>query len=196
MVQWRPVRFYTPSLTVPAGRSIVTPLHNGSVLAEARTYNSTQPLLHINTTETVTIREYLCGRYISLIRDGTDLQFRWMQRYRTNAVDNVATWYLDDIRIRVWTGECFVPVLVENFDTPDSTMNTADPGISYRSAAANITRNTCAQDSSSGGSNALWFNERNPTTGAFRRLLIIRIEGFSLGSCTASNATISELYRN
>ena len=44
------------------------------------------------------------------------MQLRLMQRFgrRANS-DDEATWFLDDINIRFWNGENFLPVLHQNF---------------------------------------------------------------------------------
>ena len=114
-VDWAPVRFYTPTL-VPASGSdpLVHLLENGSVSAETIGYISALPLTLINASEVVTVREYLCGDYVALLKN-QELRLRWMQRYKSNRNINVATWYLDNINVRLWNGECFLTVLSEDF---------------------------------------------------------------------------------
>lgn len=192
---WEPIRFYSPTLTAAASPSVVTLLQNNSVRAEAATYISDLPIVHLNTTETetVTIREYLCGRYISLIRNQEPLRLRWMQRYRTNPAAGAATWSLDDIRIRIWNGDCFAPVLVEDFSSLTSTRSTTD-GLEYGVAAGGIAENFCGGASISGNS-ALYLNRvGTESAGVFRRSFLIRIVGYRIGSCGSSNITLGEYW--
>lgn len=176
---WDPIRFYTPSLTPAVVGSLVTPLPNNSVRAQFDDYASALPLVVINTTEPVTVREYLCGRYVSLIRDGQEINLRWFQRYQTNPGREIATWFLDDIKIKLWNGNCFVPVLSENFNNIDSGVD----GITYNTAAGGVAPNFCPISAN----NALYFNLQ-PTGGTiFRRSLIIRIgTSYEVGSCEST----------
>lgn len=188
---WEPIRFYTPTLQAATLPSVVTLLENNSVRAVASTYASSLPLVHLNTAEPVTIREYLCGRYISLIRNQEPIRLRWMQRYRTNPREGAATWFLDDIRVRIWNGDCFVPMLVEDFSTSESRISTVD-GIEYRVAAGAVADNVC-EGASISGNGALYFNQIGTQNGgAFRRSFVIRIEEYRIGSCGTSNITFGE----
>ena len=118
--RWDPIRFYTPStplLQPPGPESLVRSECNGtSVSADAVLYTSSLPLFSLNSTEPVIIREYLCGEYAKAILNDSRVQFRWMQRYTTNIAPDVATWSLDDIKIRVWDGSCFKLMLSQDFD--------------------------------------------------------------------------------
>jgi len=187
---WEPIRFYTPSLVTPVD-SLVTRLQNGSALAQADTFNSALPLLLLNrTSETVTIREYLCGRYVSMIRANEEIRLRWMQRYKTNPMADVATWYLDDIRIRVWNRQCFTQVLSENFTAHPGTMSGVN-GIEYRLRDESISENRCNGGVSEGS--ALYFN-RLSGQDVFRRSLIIIIQpAYELGECETTRSHTSEL---
>lgn len=115
---WESIRFYTPSLSLPPTESLVR-LEEGntSVMAVAFEYNSSLPLILVNnTSEAVTIREYLCGGFIPYAKEpGKKLRIRWMQRYLSNSSANFATWALDDIRIRIWNGTCFTLAVDEGF---------------------------------------------------------------------------------
>lgn len=162
--------------------SLVTLLPNNSVIGVAERYSSALPLVVINTTETVTIREYLCGEYVSLIRDRQEINLRWMQRYETNSGAGIATWYLDDVRIRLWDSSCFVSVLSEDFDNIDSDVG----GITYTIAAGRVALNFCAGPSISGG-NALYFDQLPTGETVFRRSIIVRIRsGYELGPCAST----------
>lgn len=87
-----------------------------SVEADAATYTSSFLLHFFNSMEPVTVREYLCGEYASILTDpGARFQLRWMQRYTSNHSADVATWYLDNIRIRIWNRNCFRTVLSQDF---------------------------------------------------------------------------------
>ena len=190
---WSPIRFYSPSLVAASEPILVTLLPNNSVRANASSYISAIPLTHVNTTDTVTVREYACGRFISLIRSGQEVRLRWMQRYLTNAADgSAATWFLDDIRVRVWNGDCFVPLFVRDF-TINSPPSATSNGTRYRTLGGSITENFCEGDSTRGNS-ALHFNQVGDLrTGAFRRSFILAIEaGYRIESCETSSITYGE----
>ncbi len=125
---WAPIRFYSPTLTPAPPQDMTGPtvqLEPGgnSVFAKVNRYNSSLPLIYLNDSVGVTggvvIREYLCQDYVDLIKNGSGVRLRWLQRYMTNPQANVATWSLDNIRIRVWDGNCFLPLLNEDFNSPD-----------------------------------------------------------------------------
>ena len=160
----------------------MTLLPNNSVRANSSGYMSTMPLAHVETTDTITVREYACGRFISLLRNGQQVRLRWMQRYLTNAEDGLAaTWFLDDIKIRAWNGDCFVPLFVEDFATAASP---PIDGTSYRIHGGGITENSCEGDCASGNS-SLYFNQVGALRrGAYRRSLILLIESSDgINSC-------------
>ena len=137
---WFPIRYYTPSRVVPSTYLSLVVLNssNITVRAQASIYNSTFPLLHVNSNQTLLIREYICG---PLVQNFTELiqlrcaqvQLRLMQRFgrRANS-DDEATWFLNDINTRFWNGENFLPVLHQNFSRiPDDDIRlgnvTSDP---------------------------------------------------------------------
>ena len=102
--EWMPIRFYTPTLN-ESKFSLVRLLDSDpdalTVHAQAFTDNSTFPLHYINSTSgPVRIQEYLCGNEFA----NESVRLRWMQRYMPPSNDNVATWWLDDIRISRWDG--------------------------------------------------------------------------------------------
>ena len=171
----------------------MTLLSNNSVRANASGYMSEIPLAHVNTTDTITVREYACGRFISLLRNGQLVRLRWMQRYLTNAEDGLAaTWFLDDIHIRAWNGDCFVPLFVEDFATADSPPTSTIDGTSYRILGGHITENSCEEDCASGNS-ALYFNQAGALrTGAYRRSFLLLIHGSDrINSCGTTSGEIS-----
>ena len=180
---WSPIRFYTPSLT-PAppqeGEVSRVVLEEGgrSVHAEAASYNSSLPLVHLNSSvgvaEGVVIREYLCQEYVDMIRNGTRFRLRWMQRYLTNPQADVATWSLDNIRIRLWDGSCFLPLLSEDFNSADITQ---PDGIRLVIMRGTVTNPQCSDDS------VVLFNDGFPGTTEYRRSLLITLLNYTLGSC-------------
>ena len=201
---WAPVRFYTPTLTpAPPQEGEVTRvvLEEGgrSVHAEAASYSSSLPLIHLNSSEGVAegvvIREYLCQEYVDMIRNGTRFRLRWMQRYLTNPQADVATWSLDNIRIRVWNGSCFLPLLSEDFNSVDITPPDGIRVAPMRGGVANPPCNSSTNDS------VLYFNGDFQVDLDIRRSLLITLDGYSLGnscsnperSCTDSKLTCSAL---
>ena len=194
-VTWNPIRFYTPSLVAATKPSLVTLLPNNSVRANASSYISAIPLAQVNTTDTVTVREYACGSFVSQIRNGEEVRLRWMQRYRTNADDRLAaTWFLDDIRVRVWNGDCFVPLFAKEFATIDSLITDDIDGLRYRTLGGNIAEDLC-QGEGARGNFALYFNQASELrTGAFRRsfLLVLEDNRNRINTCGTSNITYGE----
>lgn len=169
---WSPIRFYTPSLVAPLGPDpLVQLLKNGSsVSAGTIAYTSSLPLLLLNDSETVTVREYLCEDYVSLLkRQG--LRLRWMQRYRSDRNVDVATWYLDDINVRLWNGDCFLSVLSEDFSGGVSNDFRVQRGI--------VVEDPCGDEGE-----VLYFNGLRTTSNSVinRRSLVISMFNTS-GSC-------------
>ena len=157
---------------------------SNSVRANASGYISDIPLAHVNTTDTITVREYVCGRFISLLRNGQQVRLRWMQRYRTNAEDgSAATWFLDDIKIRVWNGDCFIPLVVKDF----TTIVNID-GIRYRIIGGSVTDNFCSGGQCTRGDSAVYFDQVGDVrAGAYRRSFLLAIEGRDrINSCGTS----------
>ena len=125
-----------------------------------------------------------------MIRANEEIRLRWMQRYKTNPMADVATWYLDDIRIRVWNRQCFTQVLSENFTAHPGTMSGVN-GIEYRLRDESISENRCNGGVSEGS--ALYFN-RLSGQDVFRRSLIIIIQpAYELGECETTRSHTSEL---
>ena len=206
---WEPVRFYTASLrpvpvpTPPTTSSseggdgvLVRLFPNNSVQAFADAYDSFLPLVHLNSSRRVVLREYLCGKFVSALRDqGRRVRFRWMQRYTTNPGVDIATWFLDEVNVRVWTDGCFVSVLNESFSN-DSSLEGPGGGISYNVLANSmrVVENSCNNsddgDDSEGGT-ALYFNQiRDGMNTVFRRSLVIRFNSVTLGSSCEEEGTL------
>ena len=120
---WFPIRYYTPSLVVPSTYPslVVLDSSNITVTAQAANYNSSLPLLHVNSTQMLLIWEYICGPLVQNFAEliqlrYTQVQLRLMQRFGRGANrENEATWFLDDINIRFWNGEYFFPAMHQNF---------------------------------------------------------------------------------
>lgn len=185
---WNSIRFYTPALTVPTNSLVQLDATDSSVIAQARRYNSSLPLLFVNSTEPITVREYLCGRYVSLLREGTRLRLRWMQRYRTNIAVDVATWFLDDINIRLWNGECFTSIFSDNFD--NATDTSVRRGNEMRMRMASFSKPICEEDDGF----VLYFHRRpnNSMATVSRRSLTIGLQNITLGSCENPDDTAGE----
>ena len=98
------------------------PSHD-SVTAKALLYRSSLPLLFINSSKIVTIREYICGEFVQRFTEDMHLELRWMQRFGRASKINDATWILDDIKIRLWNGVCFIQVLNEDFSRTPEIIN-------------------------------------------------------------------------
>lgn len=195
---WSPVRFYTKNvIPVPDDAINLVRLQsdNASVEANATDYTSTLPLLLLDTTEVVTVREYLCGNYASLLTRGETLRLRWMQRYGNNPLEGIATWYLDDIKIRYWRGDCFVPIIVEEFENEDGTI-LGQVGIGHSVFAAAIEAEPeCDELSVDEDNSVLHFHERpvRIVQGTYRRALVIRIRGPEIGECEATDDNAGRL---
>lgn len=114
---WEPFLFITPSTEVPSN-SLVRPLSNDRVEADAMRYTSSLPLLVIDPTEPVVVRRFLCRQFVSRLKDNRPLRLRWMQRYRTNPVAGIATWSLDDISIR-WLLEEIIIWRLQHWIAPE-----------------------------------------------------------------------------
>ena len=114
---WLPIRYYTPSLVEPINYDSFVHLDSSqdSVTAQSVRYNSSLPLLFVNSSKAITIREYICGKLLQSVSEDIYLELRWMQRFGRRSEINDATWILDDIKIRMWNGVCFIQVLNEDF---------------------------------------------------------------------------------
>ena len=109
--QWEPIRFYSPTL-FEAEPSLVHFDGEHTVHAQAFGDNSTFPLHFVNASEgPVKIEEYLCGEEYA----NETVRFRWMQRYVPPSVENVSTWWLDDIKISRWNGESLSTIMENDF---------------------------------------------------------------------------------
>ena len=189
---WLPIRFYTNNLQ-EFSISTVHLLPNKSVHVMAETYNTTLPLSLINSTETVTIREYLCDDDIlnNIRNNASDIRLRWVQRSRFQIGRNNATWYLDDINVMRWNGKCFVRVLSEDFSVPRSP-----PRIQVE--AGNITnRPSCGEVNEDDESNGvLYFNLVNKTfTDTLRSIRVAVPHDFSESCEDPANLTLSKFFQ-
>lgn len=115
-----------------------------SAEADSVRYTSSLPLYFLNSTEPVIIRENLCGEYSAAIRNGNRVTLRWMQRYTSSPN---ATWYLDDIKIRVWDGACFRVLLRQDFEGLSSEGELSTNV--YRNAQGSIAQRDCGNGASS-----------------------------------------------
>lgn len=191
---WEPLRFLTPSTTLP-NNSLVRLLPNNTVEADAKLYTSSLPLVHLNsTTEPVMVREYLCGRYVSRILNGQPIRFRWLQRYRTNPGAGIATWYLDDIRIRLWKGGCLRRILTEDFNA--GSLQSRIPGIRFGINSGRISQSpSCNEPQVSGDSGSvLYFKDQPFGEVIFRRSLVIVLSTQNVGSCDDIEDISGEFY--
>lgn len=116
--QWEPIRFYSPTFAVNES-SLVHFLDDddrGTIYAQAFDENNTFLFHFVNTSEgPVKIREYLCGEEYA----NETVRFRWMQRYVPPSVENVSTWWLDDIKISRWDGARLSTIMENNFTNDD-----------------------------------------------------------------------------
>ena len=111
---WEPIRFYTPTLnqSEPSLVHLLDP-EASVVLALALNGNSTFPVHYINASNgPVRIKEYLCG--LDYAHD--TVRLRWMQRYFEPSVENVSTWWLDDIRVSRWSGSQLETIMEADFN--------------------------------------------------------------------------------
>ena len=125
---WFPIRYYTPSLVVPSEYESLVEFDSSmtSVRAQGDLYNTSFPLMVVSSgiAQFLTIREYLCGQIVQNLTEDMELEWRWVQRYG-KAADMVteATWFLDDINIRIWNGTSFLQVLSEDFNNDQLILN-------------------------------------------------------------------------
>jgi hypothetical protein len=173
---WQPVRFITPS-TEMSNRSLVRLLDDETVEAEAKLYTSSLPLLTVDPIKTVTLREYLCGRYAARLLNNEQIRLRWMQRYLTNPSARNATWYLDDIKINLWQNGCLKQVLVQDFNRELRNGN----GINYGLFVGKVSPPSCNESQLSGDEEESVLNfEAHPFGDLrFRRSLVISIRNFN-----------------
>ena len=117
---WQPIRFYTTSITAPTYDNSLVQLapSNTAVVAQALLYNSSLPLKLVDATRSLSLKEYLCGDYVDILRSNSlDLRLRWMQRFGTQAGRNFALWIIDDVKIKLWNGSCFSELVSKNFSS-------------------------------------------------------------------------------
>ena len=181
---WAPIRFYAPSLVPSVHEDGTTPTvhlepEGNSVEATTASYTTSLPLLNLNSTamsEGVIIREYLCQQYVASFRSGQRIQLRWLQRYLTNPQADVATWSLDNIRIRLWDGKCFLPLLSEDFSSATPSL---PESVRYIFLKGSIQSPPCLSNQNN---SVLYFNE-GFSNGQIRRSLMIILNGHDLTSC-------------
>ena len=114
---WEAIRFYTPTL-MESEDSIVNVLDEEFSFVHAQAFddNNTFLLHYINATAgPARIKEYLCGNEYA----DDNVRLRWMQRYAPPSLDNVSTWWLDDIQISRWDGSQLTTVMESNFTNND-----------------------------------------------------------------------------
>ena len=189
---WLPIRYYASNLQ-EFSISTVHLLPNKSVHVTAETYNATFPLSLINSTETVTIKEYVCDHGIlNNNRDSaSDIRLRWIQRSGFKVAQNEATWYLDDINVRRWNGECFVRVLSNNFSVLSLPFR-------VQVVAGNITnRPSCGEINEDDESNdVVYFNLVNKTlTNTLRSIRVTVPHNFSETCEDRANLTSSKFFQ-
>ena len=189
---WSPIRFYTQNVNpVPSDVTNLVRLQpdNVSVEANATDYTSTLPLLLLDTIEVVTVREYLCGNYADLLTSGETLRLRWMQRFGTSPLEDIATWFLDDIKIRYWRGDCFVPIINDDFENENRTVP-EQVGITHNLFSTAIEDEPECNGQTNGGNSVLNFQARAVTIieGTYRRALVLRIRGPEIGGCEATDS--------
>ena len=169
---------------------------NNSIEAVAGTYTSFLPLLHLNASRRVVLREYLCGRFMRALRDQQKFRLRWMQRYTTNPGVDIATWFLDEVRVRVWNGSCFESVLNESFSS-NSSLEGRGGGVGYNIVGHStrvVAANSCDGGDEAEGGTALYFNRiRDSTSSISRRSLVIKLENQTLGSSCEEQGTFNPL---
>jgi hypothetical protein len=110
--EWEPIRFFSPTLTVAEPSLVHFDDGTETVHAQSFNENSTFPLHFVNASEgPVRIREYLCGEeYVN-----ETVRFRWVQRYVPPSIENVSTWWLDDIKISRWDGARLSTIMENDF---------------------------------------------------------------------------------
>ena len=195
-IRWQPIRYYTPSLTAASNISNAMSLvhldANDTVRAMAATYTSQLPLHCINSSETVTIREYLCGRYAELLRGNNDpqMRIRWMQRFGIQAMADQATWALDDVKIKLWNGSCFVRLVDENFNN-DSLVTS---NRRYKLDAVTVMEPPCGE-LRPGASKALYFRNiaGNNDINISRRSIVIDVPHLPAEVCEVIDPNTSKL---
>jgi hypothetical protein len=110
--EWEPIRFFSPTLFEAEPSLVHFVDSTETVHAQAFNENSTFPLHFVNASEgPVRIREYLCGEDYA----NETVRFRWMQRYVPPSIENVSTWWLDDIKISRWDGESLSTIMENDF---------------------------------------------------------------------------------
>ena len=115
--QWEPIRFYSPTFNVTEPSLVHFEKNDQSAVhAQAFDANSTFPFHFVNASEgPVKIKEYLCGEEYA----NETVRFRWMQRYVPPSVENVSTWWLDDIKISRWNGESLLTIMENDFSVAE-----------------------------------------------------------------------------
>ena len=178
-IHWFPIRYYTPSLDIPSEYTSLVelePSHN-YVNAQSILYSSSFPVLLVNSYESVHIREYICEKSLQNF-ENLQLNLRWMQRFgRSSSSNNDATWILDDIKISIWNGACFLQVLKEDFSGIEQLI--VD---SYSLVAADIRTPSC---NSPGRGKSLDFRKGVSANEEFTRrsITISKHLGFISESC-------------
>ena len=140
---WFPIRCYTQSLEAPSKYESLVELDSSmtSVRALEDLYNTSLPLMAVSSgiSQFIPIREYICGQIVKRLTNDMQLELRWLQRYGRRAKANrEATWYLDDINIRIWNGTSFFQVLSEDFNRDQLML--IEP---YTVQSASITMQQC-----------------------------------------------------
>lgn len=178
--RWQPIRYYALSSIIENDvintitHSLVHLNEDGTASAQAANYTSNLPVHLLNSSDTVTVREYLCGSYIELLRDDPDarIRIRWMQRFRAESMADKATWALDDVKIKLWNGSYFVRLLDENFDNHSSVTNNRE----YVLNAVTVREPQCGEIRPGAGK-ALYFsnNTDNRAIATSRRSIVINL---------------------
>lgn len=116
---WEPIRFYTPTRNVSNGSLVEFNDTEGHfVLAEALDDVYRFPVHYIDgSVGPVRIKEYLCGNEFAHDK----VRLRWMQRYSEPSIENVSTWWLDDIRVSRWDGSRLTTVMESNFSDDNTS---------------------------------------------------------------------------
>lgn len=120
--------------------------------------------LKIPEMEENTIREYICGSYISF---QGDIVLIWTQ---DNSTEN--HWYLDDINIRHWDGECFRTMISEDFSG----------SVMHNYTGGSVSTVPCEENA--GNNQVLYFNGSSSET----RSLLLALELPSTVGCEDSSA--------
>ena len=177
--RWQPIRYYIPSSTAASNvsnkDSIVHLYENSIVRAMAQNYTSNLPVHFVNSSETVTMREYICGNFIESLGDATIIRVRWMQRFGSiESMADQATWALDDVKIKLWNGSHFVRLLDEDFDSDSLDKEYKRPAVTikYLLAAETVMTPPCG---GLGTGKALYFrnNTDNNAISISRRSIVI-----------------------